>query len=192
MPHQADEPPREQPEFLAALAASRAQTGQTLAQIVAQGPTLVVFLRHAGCTFCRQALADIALRRDYFQQQGVRLVLVHHGTEADSAAFFSQFGLEDVPRISDPQKQLYRAFGLGQGRWGQLLGWRVWQRGMLAALWEGHGFGGSQGDVRQMPGVFLLDGPRIVRAFRHRSPSDRPDYVALARPDLVTTADHAG
>jgi hypothetical protein len=31
-----------------------------------------------------------------------------------------------------------------------------------------------------MPGVFLIHRDEIVKSFRHRLVSDRPDYIALA------------
>jgi hypothetical protein len=32
-----------------------------------------------------------------------------------------------------------------------------------------------------MPGLFLLDKAAIVRRYRHRSASDRPDYAAICK-----------
>jgi hypothetical protein len=40
-----------------------ANTDETLAEISAAGKTLVVFLRHGGCTFCREALEDLRVSR---------------------------------------------------------------------------------------------------------------------------------
>lgn len=163
------------------LEATQTNQGTTLGELSRRRPTLVVFLRHTGCTFCRQALADLRLRRRFIQEQGTQLVLVHLGSEEQAAEFFPRYELGEVPRISDPQGALYRAFGLARGTWRQLLGWRVWWRGLIAALVERHGWGGLKGDGRQMPGVFLISQGRIVRGYRHATSADRPDYVALAR-----------
>ena len=35
------------------------QHGRTLQQLSDSQPVLVVFLRHSGCTFCREAVADL-------------------------------------------------------------------------------------------------------------------------------------
>ncbi|MFZ4576727.1 MAG: hypothetical protein ACOYN0_20280, partial [Phycisphaerales bacterium] len=43
-----------------ALTSLRDEKGQTLKGITDARPTLVVLLRHSGCTFCRQTLADLA------------------------------------------------------------------------------------------------------------------------------------
>lgn len=64
--------------------------GVSLAEISRQGPAIVVFLRHAGCTFCREALADIATRRARIVSAGARTVLVHMGDDASSRAFFAK------------------------------------------------------------------------------------------------------
>ena len=39
--------------------------------------------------------------------------------------------------------------------------------------------GGADGDVTQMPGVFLVFHGEILKSYRHQSSADRPDYVAL-------------
>ena len=45
---------------------ARTQQGSTLLELSKQAPVLLVFLRHTGCTFCREALADLAADEDTF------------------------------------------------------------------------------------------------------------------------------
>jgi hypothetical protein len=99
--------------------------------------------------------------------------------EDQARPFFAGFGLEDVARVSDPDARLYRTFGLERGRLSQVLGPSVWLRG-AAAVARGHRVGLIVGDSLQMPGVFLVDGGEVVKAFRHESSGDIPDYLALA------------
>lgn len=163
-----------------ALAAARDQHGQGLLALSAEQLVLVVFLRHAGCTFCREALADLRAQRKMIEARGVRLVLVHMMASVERAeAFFAEHGLEDVKRVADPQQALYRSFELQRGSFGQLFGMRVWWRGLSAGL-RGHGIGRLEGDGFQMPGAFLVRNGKIVRAFRHATAADRPDYAGLA------------
>jgi hypothetical protein len=42
-----------------------------------------------------------------------------------------------------------------------------------------HGIGKIQGDGEQMPGVFFLRGPEIVRGHVHKTIADVVDYRAL-------------
>ena len=171
------------------LQSTRCHNGQSLAALTDETPVLIVFLRHAGCTFCREALSDLSVARNAIERRGVRLCLVHMGPESQAKPFISEFGLGDVPRISDPTRALYRAFGLERGRMRQLFGPTVIRRGMEAAA-QGHGIGAMVGDGFQMPGVFLIHHGKIVRAFRHETAADRPDYAALAC-DTPSQAAHA-
>lgn len=165
---------------LDAIGEATASTGESLAELSRRKPVLVVFLRHLGCTFCRQSLSDVAARRGDIEAGGVEIVLVHMSDEAQARPVLAQFGLGDVATISDPDLALYNAFGLDRGRPMQLFGPRVWARGIAAMFGGGHSIGRLMGNGLQMPGVFLLRDGMIVRAFRHRSAADRPDYVGVA------------
>lgn len=155
-------------------------TGQTLAQLSDGQRVLVVFLRHSGCTFCREALDDLSKVRSQIEASGAKIALVHMSPEADIAPFVEKYHVADLPRFCDSQRQLYIEFDLQPGGFTQLFGWKVWWRGMLAAFGDGHGFGSSGESMFQMPGTFLIENGQVLRAFRHQSPADRPDYAELA------------
>jgi len=157
------------------------QDGQTLASLAAQGPLFLVFLRHFGCTFCREAVAEISEKRQAIEANGNPLAFVHLGTEGKAKWFFTPYGLVDVPRFSDPQGRLYETFGLVRAELRQYLNRESMVR-MLGAFLHGHFVGFPAGDVERMPGVFLLENGAIRKAFRHKLVSDRPDYLALATP----------
>ena len=38
----------------------RTETGRTLLELLDESPLLLIFLRHFGCTFCRQTLDDVS------------------------------------------------------------------------------------------------------------------------------------
>jgi peroxiredoxin len=165
--------------FMQAMDEARCHAGISLSEWTHDSPTLVVFLRHAGCSFCREALSDLAAARASIEQGGVRICLVHMGPETQARTYFADYHLDDVPRISDPERRLYRAFGLERGRMRQLFGPAVIRRGIEAAA-HGHVIGTLAGDGFQMPGVFLVHKGAILRAFRHETAADRPDYQELA------------
>ncbi|MFZ0430911.1 MAG: SelL-related redox protein [Acidobacteriota bacterium] len=162
--------------------------GETLYDASFRRPVMVVFLRHGGCTFCREALGDLASVRDRIAGTGTDLVVVQMGTPREGQELARRFGLVDAQVISDPSRNLYRAFELDRGTFRQVFGLRVWLRLLKAALLRGLGAGLPKGqDERQMPGVFLLRNGQIAEEFRHQTIADRPDYVALA--SLATTHD---
>jgi peroxiredoxin len=164
----------------ALLAAYSSQTGQTLAT-QAERPLFLVFLRHFGCTFCREAVADLAEKRHTIEGKGVPLAFVHLGTEEKAQWFFKPYGMLDVPRFSDPDGRLYEAFGLLRAELREYLNSESILR-MLSAWLRGHFVGFPAGDIERMPGAFLIDRGEIQKAFRHKLVSDRPDYLALATP----------
>lgn len=51
---------------------------------------------------------------------------------------------------------------------------------MLLSWLEGNFIGLPAGDIQRMPGAFLLQNRQILKSFRHRLVSDRPDYLQLA------------
>ena len=164
------------------------QKGNTLRALTDQRPQLVVFLRHFGCTFCRETLADLVDRRHDIQAHGLGIVLIHMASEEEAAPFMEHYGLDDVPRISDPSQQLYRAARLNRGSLMQLFGPKVWLRGLFGGRLREHGIGRFLGDGFQMPGAFVIHHGEVLYAFRHRSAADRPDYLELARCGIQQAA----
>ena len=143
-------------------------------------PTLVVLLRSFGCTFCREAMADVSAIKDEIHAAGANIAFIHAASATEAAPWFTKYGLDDVMTISDPGRAHYQAFGLGQAPAAALIAPAVWARGAASAL--SHGFGMQSPDMlRQLPGVFVVQGDRILAEFRHRTGADRPDYLALVR-----------
>lgn len=143
-------------------------------------PTLVILLRSFGCTFCREAMADVSAIKHDIDDAGANIAFIHGASSIEAAPWFAKYRLDDVMTISDPGLAHYQAFGLGKASAAALMSPTVWIRGALCAL--SHGFGvQSPAMLRQLPGVFLVQGDRILNEYRHRSNADRPDYLALVR-----------
>lgn len=163
----------------AILEEARTQAGQSLAELSRERPQLVVFLRHIGCTFCRQALGDLAKQRATISASGTGIVVVHMESEALAAGLFERYGMGDVPRISDPQRRLYEAAGVPRGNLLQVAGPDVWLPG-LASLLTGHIPTVPTSDVFQLPGAILLKDGKVLRSFYSKTSAERADYCALA------------
>lgn len=148
-------------------------------------PTLVVFLRSFGCTFAREAIADVAAAKAEIAEAGASVVFVHTGSSREAEAWFSKYGLGGTAQISDPGLEHYAAFGLGRTELLSLVDPRVWVRGASCAL--SHGFGPqSPTMMRQLPGAFVVQGGGVLASYRHGAPSDRPDYARLVRHGIAS------
>ena len=143
------------------------------------GPVLLIFLRHFGCIFCREALSDISKRKSILEQKGTKIVFVHMSEASLAERYFGRYDLEGAIHISDPECKLYKVFGLSKGTFTQLFGLSVWIRGFQAGVVNGHGVGNQLGDGFQMPGVFAIQDGTIKDQYIHKVASDRPDYERL-------------
>lgn len=178
--HQSVNTAYDTPEADDPLSELRTNQGDILDELANQRPQLVMFLRHAGCTFCREALGDLSRQRSEIEASGCGIVLIHMGDNDRDAAFFEKYSMGDLPRIADPDCRLYRLFGLDLGSFTELFGLRVWLRGFIAGVLNGHGVGRLQGNGFQMPGAYIYHCGQILGGFQHAQASDRPDYAELA------------
>src|SRR5580698_9393872 len=157
------------------------EAGLSLLDLVDESPVLLVFLRHFACAFCAQTLDRVAHVRLQIEAKGVRPVFVHLGSPERAKPYFDYYNLSDVERISNPQATLYQlpAFALSRTNpYLHFLNPTVWKGWLKGAMFK-YGIGMIKEDADQMPGVFFLKQREIVRAFRHRTIADEPDYLKL-------------
>lgn len=155
--------------------------GNSLTKLSFQKPILLVFLRHFGCTFCREAMAEISKKRADIEAQGAQIIFVHMANNEIAERYFNRYELSGVEHISDPKCRYYAGFGLTKGNFNQLFGLQSFMRGFTAGVIKGHGIGSQLGDGFQMPGVFVIQAGKIMESFIHKLSSDRPDYEKLAK-----------
>lgn len=154
--------------------------GSIIGKLSEHQPVMLVFLRHFGCTFCREALSELSQKRSMLEGKGSKLVFVHMSDEETADKYFNRYNLEGVEHVSDPECKYYATFGLVKGNFRQLFGLSTWIKGFQKGLVEGHGIGQTLGDDFQMPGVFIIQGQRIREHYIHKLASDKPNYEQLA------------
>lgn len=155
--------------------------GTSVLEVSQQQPVMLIFLRHFGCMFCREALSDIAKKRALIEEMGTKIIFVHLSDDATAEKFFKKYKLLPATYIGDPECRYYAAFGLTKGNFTQLFGLRSWVRGFQTVIVKQHGMAPPIGDGFQMPGVFIIQDGDIQEAFIHKLSSDRPDYEKLVR-----------
>jgi peroxiredoxin len=163
------------------LASIRTESGASLLSLAEASPVLLVFLRHFGCSFCRQAISDVAELRGELDRRGVRPVFVHLGTPERAKPFFEYYGIGDVERVSDPEAAVYQNPVFAISRIHPVLTLfqpSVWIGWLKGAIFK-HGIGAIKEDGKQMQAIFFLKGPKIVREFRYRTIADEPNYLKL-------------
>lgn len=154
--------------------------GRSLEEASQEKPVLLVFLRHFGCVFCREAMKDIGRKKKEWKEKNVNIILVHMSDNETAEKYFKRYGIPNVEHISNPSCDLYASFGLTKGSASQLFGLKNWIRGFEVTVVKGTPLGLRQiGDGFQMPGVFLIVDGEIKDSYIHASASDRPDYESI-------------
>lgn len=126
-------------------------SGETvpLRQLYASQPVVLVFLRHFGCTFCREHVAQLRVH------DKLNVVFVAMANPEQTREFKKKMRSPHT-FICDPDRTLYQAFGLQKGEGKQMFNPRVFARGFGATL-RGHFVGLPIGDPWQMPGMFKVE-----------------------------------
>ena len=158
------------------------QKGDSVLDISNKAPVLLTFLRHFGCIFCREALHDLADRKQSITDANITLVLVHMSDNSIADQYLKDYNLPNVQHISDPECTLYSVFGLTKSGPSELLGLKNLIRGFeLTVKRRAKPSFRYIGDGFQMPGIFMIDKGNVVDRFVHLSASDRPDYDQMIR-----------
>lgn len=145
-------------------------TGETVAlsHLFAERDVVLIFLRHYGCVFCKEHVAQLRLHGD------LNVVFVSMGNQEQTRAFRERFR-SPHRFIVDPSTALYQAFGLGRGTGKQMFNTKTFSRGFGAVL-RGHFVGMPVGDPWQMPGVFVINpAGEITWEYRSVDAADNPD-----------------
>ena len=147
----------------------------TLADVLGK-PTVLVFLRHFGCVFCREMIHDVKKVRS-LDASYPPVVFFAQATIEQAEKFFDKH-YPGATVVCDPGKRFYQAFDLRQGTAMQMFGPAVWTCGIRATL-KGNTIGLPVGDVWTMPGVMLAsrEGIHWKHTFLHAG--DHPDFAAI-------------
>jgi hypothetical protein len=140
-------------------------------------PTLLIFLRHFGCMFCRETVQElrklVAERPDY-----PPILFFYMGTRVEGEAFFRQ-RWPSARAVPDAEKRFYDAFGMRHGNLIEVYGPEVWFCVVRAAS-KGITPAVPKQDQWMLPGMFLVNGDRILWQHEYRHAGDHPNFRAIA------------
>jgi hypothetical protein len=133
----------------------------SLQKMSEQNSIALIFLRHFGCSFCRDFLAEVRSKMQTDPEILERLIFVHMSDEDRGREFFEAQGLGSANLIADPDQLWYQSFGLPRSSWGDLISMRLLWRGFRAAVLRRRGLGRLEGDGFQMPGFVVIENSEI-------------------------------
>jgi hypothetical protein len=126
----------------------------------AEHPAVIVWLRHFGCVFCREQVAEIRGKRSEIEAFGAGIAFVGNGTPRAAAWFRKKFAADSTV-LTDPGLVTYKAIGarsgmlstLGPSAWGA--GLRAFRSGARQSTTKGHPY--QQGGL-----VVMAPGNRVL------------------------------
>lgn len=139
----------------------------------AKRPVVLALVRHLGCLFCRQQVAELMRRLHEIERRSATVVVVGPSRPEHIAGFRTATGYRG-PLFVDPSLRAFRAAGLEHSRASTYHPLAV-----LKAVWalaQGHRQAGRQGDIIQQGGTFVLGpGDRVHFEWRDRYAGDHAD-----------------
>jgi peroxiredoxin len=128
-----------------------------LGELWSDRPASLVWLRHYGCVHCRDHAIQLDHARQEFEDAGVTLVLIGHGTP-DQAADFRDSLKIGLPVLADRSRESYGIAGAKVATMGELLGPKSMSKGLAATLRSGGRIrqGKVIGHAAQLGGVLVI------------------------------------
>jgi hypothetical protein len=134
-----------------------------------QKTQIVFFMRHAGCTFCREALEQLHQINSKFRQASAEIHLVHMGPAegSDFAKWVRRYPeASEWNLTSDPGRSLYVRMGLSRGNFRQIFSPQNFLRALRVGVFGLKGVGALEGDGFMMPGVFVWKNGELIFSWK--------------------------
>ncbi|MGD9097744.1 MAG: AhpC/TSA family protein [Desulfobacterales bacterium] len=123
-------------------------------------------------------MAQLRHAEEEIRQAGGNVVLVGMGTESQTQEFMERFDVP-FPMICDPDQHLYRDFSIERMSPLGFFSPTMALRG-IAAMAQGHTMGLPEGDVRQLPGVLIIESDgHIIYRYDGNDPADHPSPAVI-------------
>ncbi len=147
--------------------------GNTPIQLSKDRPVVMLFLRHLGCSFCKDFIHELNHNHLTVKGMNVNLVFVHMSDPEFANDFFTRFLSNLFPavnsmamkveHVSDPRRELYRQFGSKLGSFNQLFSFKMWVSGIWLYFSKGIKLSGVEGDYRQLGSLVLLKNGKVQK-----------------------------
>ena len=163
-----------------------------LSDFWAHGPTLLIFMRHFGCSCLAERWEGLRAELGDYAAAGARVVAVCQAEPERAKAVAARRGY-GFPLLCDPDLRAYRAFGLLEGQPAQILHAFPWQAndeetGRTLFIEPRRGTERAVVDSPwQLPGEFVIASHgRIALAHRYQYCEDFPPKTVLIGAILAT------
>lgn len=160
-----------------------------LSSLWEQGPLLLAFTRHFGCTQCKEMLEELIAWKDRIHEAGLSIAVILQGTPEATAEFAEKYA-PGLFCLADPERKAYQAFGLERGTLFQtFLNPKVWSA-VSKARKKGYQVEPPPPgqDAMQMSGTFIIGtNGKILLPYYYDHIADHPPLELLLNGVLSTS-----
>lgn len=150
-----------------------------LSQRWRDGPLVVSFMRHFGCTFCREHLEHLRESYEEITAAGGDVVSIFMYSGQASHDFCAGRRLP-FDCVGDPLRAAYAELDIRRGRLRELYGWGVIRRARPAVKTAGGTHSPQGGDIAQLPGTFVVaPSGRLTLAHYSANAADNPSIETI-------------
>jgi hypothetical protein len=148
-----------------------------LGRLWAERTAVLVFVRHFGCIFCHQQVAELEPFRASIGARGAELFVIGNGSVEEARAFRARQGTS-FGILTDPSRQAYCAVGMRRSLLSVLTPGVFWRS--LRAFVRGFRQTGVAGDPLQQGGVVVMaPGGRELYRFISREAGQHAPAAAI-------------
>lgn len=153
---------------------------------------MISFMRHFGCTFCREHLEHLRSTYDQIRAAGGDVVAIfQYGAEATRDYCDGR----ELPFscVGDPLRAAYAEVDVGRGTRRQLYGWGVIKRVVPAVSTAGGTRSPQGGDIAQLPGTFVVAATGVLMLAHYAAnAADNPSMESVLQAVRTAAAGTPG
>jgi peroxiredoxin len=158
-----------------------------LSEFWSDGPALILFWRHYGCGYGMGRAARLNEEMEDYNGQQANIVIIGQGEPERAAAYAAKYNLPPITILCDPEYQVYKAYGLIDGKLSQIL-YDAPEEYQDLDYEAGAELAKARKEAGQplvdnswlLPGEFVVDQSGEVRlAYRYNYCEDFPDHRVL-------------
>jgi len=135
-------------------------------------PVYLIFLRHLGCTFCKQVISGINQIQDKIDVLGLQVVFVHMSDSKSGDDILAHYKDTKSAHISDVDLLLYQEFEILRGTFSQVFGLSIIPKFLHSIFVLGHHNEAPQGDSMILGGFFIYHKGKVVKKYISQNAGD--------------------
>ena len=133
--------------------------------------SVIVALRHQGCTFSRENLELLNTNYKLLKEKDMSVYILHMSQDEEIKPLIEKYIKDPVKLIADPDAKVYKTLKLNRVSLLKAFGITEFVKG-ARGFFKGYGLGPLRGDGFQLGGIFLIENDKVTKSYPTERASD--------------------